>query len=94
MTGYPHNSPGNKALCAGSKAALRVTAAAMLACVPAISAVAANKSEAASHTFEAESAQHIGGAAKLRDSTASGEHLAAMSGPGQGIQFTGLPAAS
>lgn len=86
--------PFNTALSARLKAALMIAAAAMLACLPAISAAATNKSEAASHTFEAESAEHMGGAAKLVDATASGGLLAAVSSPGQGICFTHLPAAS
>jgi hypothetical protein len=40
MTGYPENSPFNKALSARSKAAWMIAAAAMLACRPGISAVA------------------------------------------------------
>jgi hypothetical protein len=59
-----------------------IAAAAMLACLPAISALAANKSETASHTFEAEAAEHIGGAATLADATASGGLLAAVSSLG------------
>jgi alpha-L-fucosidase len=94
MAGYPQNSPFKNALSARSKAALMIAAIAPLACLPAISASAATKPKAASHTFEAESAKHIGGAAKLRDAAASGKYLAAMSSAGQSIRFNRVPAAS
>jgi hypothetical protein len=75
-----------------TKATLTIAAAAMLACGPAISAAAANRPKAASRTFEAEMADLSGGAGMLRDATASGEQLAAVSGPGQSIRFNRVPA--
>jgi alpha-L-fucosidase len=94
MAGYPQNSPFNKALSARSKAALFIAAIALLACLLAILASVADKPNAASHTFEAESAKHIEGAAKLRDAAASGTYLAAMSSAGQSIRFNRVPASS
>jgi alpha-L-fucosidase len=46
------------------------------------------------HLFEAESAKRISGASKVADGAASGGALVCLSKPGQGITFTGLPAAS
>src|SRR5208337_2431351 len=45
------------------------------------------------HTIEAAAAELIGGASKLADSTASGGSLVGLSKPGEGVKFTGLPAA-
>jgi alpha-L-fucosidase len=45
------------------------------------------------HTFEAESAESIGGASKVVDSAASGGYFIHLTEPGQGIKFGGLPAA-
>ena len=54
-----------------------------------VSAVAAEK-----QTFQAEAAQLVGGAAKVPDGAASGGLLVSLAQPGQGVNFTGLPAAS
>jgi len=54
-----------------------------------VSAVAAEK-----QTFQAEAAQPVGGAAKVPDGAASGGLLVSLAQPGQGVNFTGLPAAS
>jgi alpha-L-fucosidase len=54
-----------------------------------VSAVAAEK-----QTFQAEAAQPVGGAAKVPDGAASGGLLVSLAQPGQGVHFTGLPAAS
>ncbi len=43
---------------------------------------------------EAEVAEPLGGATKLADAAASGGYLVSLSQPGQGVKFTGLPAAS
>ena len=52
------------------------------------SAIAAEK-----HMFEAEAAEPVGGASKVADSAASGGYLVSLAKPGQGVKFTGLPAA-
>jgi len=52
------------------------------------SAIAAEK-----HTFEAEAAGLVGGAAKVADSTASGGFGVGLTKPGEGVRFAGLPAA-
>lgn len=53
-----------------------------------VSAIAAGN-----HTFEAESARRIGGAAKVSDRGASGNSWIGLSKAGEGIKFTRLPAA-
>jgi hypothetical protein len=53
------------------------------------SALAAEK-----HLFEAESAEAVGGENGVADGAASGGYLVGLSKPGQGVKFTGLPAAS
>jgi len=50
-------------------------------------------SEAQAHTFEAEAAELIGGAAKVANDTASGGYLVSLAKPGQAVRFTGLPEA-
>ncbi len=45
-------------------------------------------------TFDAEAAQLIGGASKIAGGAASGGSLAGLSKPGEGVKFTGLPAAN
>jgi alpha-L-fucosidase len=45
------------------------------------------------YTFEAESAEPIGGASKVADSAASGGYSVSLTKPGDGIRFAGLPAA-
>jgi len=45
------------------------------------------------HTFEAESAEPIGGASKVADSEASGGQLVSLTKPDDGIRFTNLPVA-
>lgn len=52
------------------------------------SAIAAEK-----RIFEAEAADLVGSAPKVADSAASGGHLVSLTGSGQGLTFTGLPAA-
>jgi hypothetical protein len=52
------------------------------------------KQQRKANIFEAESAERISGAVKLRDATASGKCLVALSSPGQGIQFSRVPASS
>jgi alpha-L-fucosidase len=49
---------------------------------------------AETRTFEAESAELIGGASKVNDTVASGGSLVDLAEPGQGVKFAGLPAAS
>src|SRR6185312_10939007 len=44
--------------------------------------------------FKAEAAELIGGASKMADGSASGNNLIALNAPGEGVKFTGLPAAS
>jgi alpha-L-fucosidase len=44
-------------------------------------------------TFEAESAESIGGASKVADQAASGGYSVSLIKPGDGIRFAGLPAA-
>jgi hypothetical protein len=44
--------------------------------------------------FEAEAAKFIGGASKVADGSASGNNTVALNAPGDGIEFTDLPAAS
>ena len=51
-------------------------------------------SAAETHTFEAKSAELIGGTSKVNDTTASGGSLVDLAEPGQGVKFAGLPAAS
>ncbi len=48
---------------------------------------------AGKHIFEAESAKLIGGALKVADDMASGGYLVSLTKAGEGIKFTGLPAA-
>jgi alpha-L-fucosidase len=45
------------------------------------------------HTFEAESAESVGGASKVADGAASGGCLVSLAEPGQGVRFAGLSAA-
>jgi alpha-L-fucosidase len=45
------------------------------------------------HTYEAESAKRIGGASKVADKEASKGYLVALTKPGDGLRFVGLPAA-
>lgn len=45
------------------------------------------------HTFEAESAEAVGGAAKVAGDAASGGYLVSLIKPGQAVKFAGLPAA-
>jgi alpha-L-fucosidase len=52
------------------------------------SAIAAEK-----HVFEAETAEPIGNAPRVADGAASGSYLFSLAESGQGIRFTGLPAA-
>ena len=52
------------------------------------SAIAAEK-----HVFEAEAADLIGSAFKAADRAASGGYLVSLTSAGQGLTFTGLPAA-
>lgn len=52
------------------------------------SAIAAEK-----HMFEAETAEPIGNAPRVADGAASGSYLFSLAESGQGIRFTGLPAA-
>ena len=52
-----------------------------------VSAIAADK-----HMFVAEKARRIAGASKVTDHDASGGHLVGLSKPGQGVEFTRLPA--
>ena len=49
---------------------------------------------AETHIFEAESVGLVGGASKVADGGASGGSLVGLTKPGQGVKFTGLPAAS
>jgi alpha-L-fucosidase len=49
---------------------------------------------AATRTFEAESAKRTGGAGRVMDRAASERRLVSLSSPGQGVEFTRLPAAS
>jgi len=49
---------------------------------------------AETHTFEAEAAQRIGDASEITDLDASGAASVALAKPGQGIKYTGMPAAS
>jgi alpha-L-fucosidase len=67
---------------------------AMLVGCSAKMATPAGRSKVISHAFEAEAAQRSGGAVQLRDATASGKSLVAVSGPGQSIQFNRVPASS
>jgi alpha-L-fucosidase len=46
------------------------------------------------YMFEAQAAESVGGASKVVNSAASGSYLVSLAMPGQGIRFTGLPAAS
>jgi hypothetical protein len=55
------------------------------ACVPAIAD--------SGHMIEAEAAEAVGGASQVADDTASGGCLVGLTKPGQGLKFTGLPAA-
>lgn len=48
----------------------------------------------ATRTLEVESAKRIGGAPRVVDRTASGRRLVSLRNPGQGVEFTRLPAAS
>jgi alpha-L-fucosidase len=43
--------------------------------------------------FEAQAAELLGGASKVADAAASGGSLVGLAEPGQGVKFTGLPAA-
>jgi alpha-L-fucosidase len=45
------------------------------------------------HTFEGESGIPVGGTSRMADSAASGGYIARLTEPGDGIRFTGLPAA-
>ena len=45
------------------------------------------------HTYEAESAEPIGGASKVADDAASGGYFVSLTKPGEGFKFAGLPAA-
>jgi hypothetical protein len=49
---------------------------------------------AETRTFEAESAEPFGGASKVGDAAVSGGSVVSLAQPGQGVNFTGLPAAS
>jgi alpha-L-fucosidase len=44
-------------------------------------------------TFEAEDAETVGGASRVPGSAASGGYLVSLTKPGQGVKFTGFPAA-
>jgi len=46
------------------------------------------------HAFEAESGERVGGAADVTDRSASGCRLISLSKSGQGVRFSGLPAAT
>ena len=48
---------------------------------------------AQTHTFEAETAEPVGGAFKVADGVASGGCLVGLTKPGQGVKFARLPAA-
>lgn len=45
------------------------------------------------HTFEAESAELVGGGSKIADDAASEGYFISLTRPGEGIKFAGLPAA-
>ena len=60
-----------------------------LAFAASASAIAAEKD-----IFEADAAGLVGGASKVADNAASGGNLVSLTKPGQGVRFTGLPAAS
>jgi hypothetical protein len=63
-------------------------------CVGALVFASTSAFAAATRTFEAESAKRTGGADTVMDRTASGRRLVSLSNPGQGMEFTRLPAAS
>ncbi len=50
-------------------------------------------SAAGMHTFEAETAELVHGASRIADKAASGGYLVSLAKLGQGVKFTGLPAA-
>jgi len=52
------------------------------------------EAKAQKHTFEAEAAELLGGASKMTDIEASGDYVAGLTKPGEGIKFANLPAAS
>jgi alpha-L-fucosidase len=81
-------------LAAGAKAMLLLVFGAMLVGCAGKLATAPISSQGNSPAFEAEAAELAGGAAKLRTATASGKSLVVLSGVGQGVQFTGVPAVS
>ncbi len=56
-------------------------------------AASASALAAERHVFEAESADPVGSAPKMADSTASGGYLVGLTSDGQGLKFTDLPAA-
>ncbi len=66
--------------------------AAVLLCA-CIIAAPASVSGAEKHVFEAEAAGLLGGASKVPDPLASGGTLVQLTNPGQGVRWTGLPAA-
>lgn len=69
------------------------------ACCLAVTALAATEPAASpkqqhkARTFEAEAAKRFGGASTVSDRAASKGRLVSLSKPGQGIEFTELPAA-
>ena len=54
---------------------------------------AATAIAAETHSFEAEAAGFVGGASMVADNAASGGYLVSLAMPGQGVNFTDLPAA-
>ena len=65
----------------------------VVACLFVISAsVSANAAE--NYTFEAKAGELVGGASKVSDRAASGGSLVGLTGPGQAVKFSKIPAAS
>jgi alpha-L-fucosidase len=56
--------------------------------------VATSAVAAETHMFDAKTAGIVGGAAKIVDSAASDGYLISLIGPGQGVEFKGLPVAN
>jgi alpha-L-fucosidase len=87
-------NPRREAADFGTKAILLLVFGVLLAGCSAKLATAPGSAKGTSLTFEAEAAELSGGAAKLRNATASGKSLVTLSGLGQGVRFAAVPLAS
>ncbi|MCW5555989.1 MAG: alpha-L-fucosidase [Verrucomicrobiae bacterium] len=76
-----------------AKALLLVISLGMLAGCSSPTTSPTGPAKVTSSVFEAEAAQFSGGLTTVRDVTASGKSLVALSGPGEGVTFTRVPAA-